>query len=116
MKLLKNARVLRIYVGDQDQYRGGPLHAALVKGLRAIGLEEITVLHGVEGYGGHRELHTQRIEVLFQGLPVVIEAIDSPEQIELAQAVIDEILTEGLVVTCDVESVRYVKDSQAPGP
>lgn len=109
MKVSGTVRVLRVYVGEQDQFKGGPLYAAIVRRLRELGVAGVSVFHGIEGYGAHRQLHTQRLEVLFQGLPVVIEAIDSPETIQVALPALDEMLREGLVTYHDVEAVRYLK-------
>jgi PII-like signaling protein len=109
LKVSGAARVLRDYIGEQDQYKGGPLYAAIVKRFKDVGVAGVTVLHGIEGYGAHRQLHTQRLEVLFQGLPIVIEAIDTPDQIAIVLPVLDEMLTEGLVTYHDAEAIRYLK-------
>lgn len=109
MKVKSAAKVLRVYIGEQDHHKGGPLYAAIVASLKEAGIAGVSVFHGIEGYGAHRELHTQRLEVLFQGLPIVVEAVDSPEQIDHALEVLDDILTEALVTVTDVAATRYLK-------
>jgi PII-like signaling protein len=104
------ARALTLYIGDQDQYKGGPLYAAVVLKLQEIGVAGVTVLHGIEGFGSHGKLHTQRIENLFERLPVVIEAIDSPDKIDIALKALDDMIAEGLVTLQDVRAIRYTRD------
>ena len=88
----------------------GPLYAALVDALKAAGLAGVTVLHGVEGYGTHRRVHTERIEVLFQGLPVLVQAVDAPDKIAAVFPLLDEMLAEALVTVQAVQAIRYGKD------
>jgi len=46
MKTQYSAQILKVYVGEGDQYHGGPLYAALVVRLREAGIAGVTVLHG----------------------------------------------------------------------
>jgi PII-like signaling protein len=104
------AQILTVYVGEQDTWHGKPLYAVLVTRLKESGIAGVTVLRGVEGYGAHHKIHTARIEVLFQGLPVLVEAVDLPERITAAMAIVDEIVTEGLATITDVTAITYSKD------
>lgn len=113
MKHQTKAQVLRVYVGEQDQFHGGPLYAAVVTRLKEIGIAGVTVIHGMEGYGAHKQLHTTRFENLFQGLPMLIEAVDVADRISIAVAALDEMIVEGLITIQDVDAIRYVKDPKA---
>jgi PII-like signaling protein len=110
MKSESTVQVMRIYVGEQDNWHGKPLYAAIVIRLKECGIAGVTVFRGVEGYGSHHTVHTARIEVLFQGLPMVIEAVDLVERIVCARQVIDEMVTEGLVTIHDAHAITYAKD------
>lgn len=119
MRTEVKAQVLTVYVGEQDHYGGGPLYAAVVERLKEAGIAGVSVLHGIEGYGAHGKLHTARIEVLFQSLPVIIEAVDLPERIKIALSLLDETLTEALVTVHDVTAIRYnndVRDGESRAP
>jgi PII-like signaling protein len=107
------AQVLTIYVGDDDKWQGGLLYPALVERLKDAGIAGVTVLHGVEGFGAHAKLHTARLEVFFSGLPVVIEAVDTPQHIEAGLAVVEGMVQEGLVTIGDVRAVRYTSAKEA---
>lgn len=110
MRQQTQAQVLRIYVGEQDQFHGGPMYAAIVAKLKEVGIAGVTVIHGVEGYGAHKQLHTARIENLFVSLPILIEAVDIRDRITVAESALDEMLVEGLVTVQDVTATRYIKD------
>jgi PII-like signaling protein len=109
MKEAFSAQLLTVYVSEDDTWHGGPLYAAVVERLKEAGIAGVTVLHGIEGYGAHFKLHTERIEVLFQGLPMLIEAVDTPERIQAALPRLDEILTEALVTVQDIRAIRHRK-------
>jgi PII-like signaling protein len=113
MKQQTSAQVLNIYIGESDHYKGGPLYAAIVTHLKERGIAGVTVFHGVEGFGSSGKLHTARFEVLFQGLPIVVQAVDTAEHISQALEVLDELLTEALVTIHDVQAIRYSKEPKA---
>lgn len=99
------ATKLTIYVGDSDRYRRKSLHLAIVELLHDEGISGATVLHGIEGYGSHKKIHTARILDLSGDLPVVIVAVDRPEKIKTVLPKLDEMIGEGLVTT---EEARVV--------
>jgi len=71
------------------------------------GLAGSTVLRGIEGFGADSRLHTARILRLSEDLPVVIEIVDSAEQIERILPVLDEMVGEGMVTVERVEVIAY---------
>lgn len=100
-----SATKLTVYVGDSDRHGRGPLHLAIVELLHAEGISGATVLHGIEGYGSHKQIHTARILDLSGDLPVVVVAVDLPEKIEAVLPKLDPMIEQGLVT---VEEVRIV--------
>lgn len=103
------AQVARVYIGEDDKWKSGLLYPAIVSRFREIGIDGVTVFGGAEGYGAHEKLHTARLEALFQGLPIVIEAVDSPEKIAQALTALDEMVAEGLVTVQNIRAIRYRK-------
>jgi PII-like signaling protein len=99
------ATKLTVYIGDSDRHGRKPLHLAIIELLHAEGIAGATVLHGIEGYGSHKQIHTARILDLSGDLPEVIVAMDRPEKIEAVLPKLDEIIEEGLVTT---EEARVV--------
>ena len=107
------ATKLTIYIGDSDKHGHKPLHLAIVELLHEESVSGATVLHGIEGYGSHKQIHTARILDLSGDLPVVIVAVDRPEKIGAVLPKLDEIIGEGLVTT---EEARIVISRPPPQP
>jgi uncharacterized protein len=107
MKIEGEGKLLRVFVGESDRWHGKPLYQAIVERVRAEGLAGATVLRGIEGFGADSRLHTARILRLSEDLPVVIEIVDSAEQIERIMPVLDEMVGEGMVTVERVEVIAY---------
>lgn len=111
MRVLSGEQVLvRIFIGDSDKWHHQPLHLALVERLRKSGFAGATVFHAVAGFGARSVLHTTHLLRLSEDLPVVIEVVDTDEQVERLVPILDEMVPEGLVT---MEKVRVLK--YAPG-
>jgi PII-like signaling protein len=107
MKIEGEGKLLRIFVGESDRWHGKPLYQAIVERVRQEGLAGATVLRGIEGFGADSRLHTARILRLSEDLPVVVEIVDSAEQIERILPVLDEMVGEGMVTVERVEVIAY---------
>lgn len=114
MKQQVQAQVLTIYIGEDDKWHGTLLSSLIIERLRGAGIAGVTVLRGTEGYGANAKLHTFRIEVLFEGLPVVMQVVDVPERIAAVLPLLDEVIGEGLVTVHDTLAIRYNKDPKTP--
>lgn len=93
----QQAKLLRIFIGESDTHDGRPLYQAIVELLRSRGLAGATVLRGIEGFGKSSRLHAAHILRLSEDLPVVIECVDTGEQIESVLPGLDEMIGDGLV-------------------
>jgi PII-like signaling protein len=113
MKIEGEGKLLRIFVGESDHWHGKPLYQAIVERVRQEGLAGATVIRGIEGFGADSRLHTARILRLSEDLPVVVEIVDSAEQIERILPVLDEMVGEGMVTVERVEVIAY--RGSAPG-
>jgi PII-like signaling protein len=108
MKLEGPQKRLAIYIGESDHVGHTPLATEIVQRAHAAGLAGVTVLRGVEGYGASNHIHTTRILSLSDDLPMVVIIIDSAAAIEAFLPVLDELVSEGLVIVDDVEVVKYI--------
>lgn len=106
----EDARLLRIFIGESDTYEGRPLYQAIVEVLRREGLAGATVLRGIEGFGKSSTLHSAHILRLSEDLPIVIESVDSEEEIERVLPLLDEMIGDGLV-TMERVDVRVYRAS-----
>ena len=107
MKLEGTGLLLRVYLGEQDSWHGKPLYQAIVQRMRERGLAGATVLRGIEGFGAKQHLHTSRILRLSEDLPILIEAVDSEENIRAVIPDIDAMLGDGLMTLEKVEVIAY---------
>ncbi|MCA1816543.1 MAG: DUF190 domain-containing protein [Acidobacteria bacterium] len=113
-KLEGSAKMLRIYIGEDDRWEGEPLHEAIVKKLRMMDVAGATVYRGVMGYGAQQRLHKKSGWLsLSTDLPVMISVIDTEEKIRRVLPVLDEMVDEGLVVLSDVEIIKYTHSHAA---
>lgn len=106
MMLTGTCKILKIYVSEDSRYKGHNLYHALVIKLKEIGMAGVTVTRGLESYGESRAIHNMKILDLSSSLPI-IEVIDENSKIEMAIPIVKEMVNEGLVITSDVNVVKY---------
>jgi PII-like signaling protein len=109
------AKLMRVYIGEDDQWHGKPLHVAIVESLRANDLAGATVYRGIYGYGAHRRLHKEKTLARSKDLPVVLAVVDEEEKIRNYLPLLDEMVQEGLVVLSDVDVIRYTHQVPTEG-
>lgn len=101
-----NGLRLTILVGEGDQWRHRPMHTEIVHRAHAAGLAGASVLRGVEGFGTHSRIHTDRLLSLAEELPMMVVIVDAAERIRGFLPSLAELRLEGLVMLDPVEVVR----------
>jgi hypothetical protein len=107
MHLPHEAMLLRVFIGESDQWKHAPLYEAIVLKAREVHLAGATVLRGPMGYGKSSRLHTAKILRLSMDLPLVIEIVDTEEKIQAFLPVLDEMMKGGLVTLERVRVIDY---------
>ena len=107
MSIPEDGYLLRIFVGESDRDGHHPLYESIVLQARGAGLAGATVLRGVMGFGKHSILHTAKILRLSEDMPMIIEIVDSLENIEKFLPVLDELIKDGLVTIEKVRVIHY---------
>jgi hypothetical protein len=107
MKIPENGKLLRIFIGEADKWHHQPLYEAIVLKARELGLAGATVLRGPMGYGAHSHLHTSKILRLSMDLPIVIEMVDSEENLNKLIPLLDDMVLDGMVTLEDVCVLKY---------
>jgi len=107
MKLEGEGTLLRIFIGESDRWHGKPLYEAIVLAAREHGLAGATVLRGPMGYGASSQVHTSKILRLSEDLPMVIEIVDTEEEIHEFLPTLDAMVTEGMITLEKVQVLRY---------
>jgi hypothetical protein len=99
--------LVRIYIGESDRWHGQLLASALLERLRKEGFSGATVLRGLAGYGARSVVHTTHLLELSQDLPLVIEVVDTEEQVARLEPILEEMMQDGLVTLEKVRVLRY---------
>jgi hypothetical protein len=107
MKPMDEALLLRIFIGESDRLHGKPLYEQIVLKARELHLAGATVLRGVMGFGADSRMHTAKLLELSLDLPMVIEIVDTEENINRLLPFIDETVTEGLVTLEKMRVIAY---------
>lgn len=111
---LKGERTLmRIHVEERDRHRGRPLYEVIVDLLRRRRIAGATVLQGTMGFGAGAHLHTEHAFALKEDLPIVIEAVDTDEQILAILPELDALIGGGLITLERVRVIMYRKKGSA---
>jgi PII-like signaling protein len=106
-RLLGDQVLMRIFIGETDRYEHKPLYEALVELLRREGFAGATVLRGVSGFGAHRVYHSQKLLDLSADLPMVVEAVDTPEKIDAIMPRINDMMAGGMITLEKITVNRY---------
>ncbi len=106
MKLPEEGMLLRIFIGESDHYNGKALYEQIVLKAREMNLAGATVTRGIMGFGADSRVHTAKLLRLSEDLPVVIELVDTEENLNKLLPFLDEVVTEGLIT---LEKVRVIK-------
>lgn len=107
MKLTGKAKILRVIISEDDEWEGEPLYEAICKRFFAMDLAGATVYKTIAGYGPHRRFHKVGLLARGKDLPVQVTVVDTEEKIRAVLPVLDEMVTEGLVVLSDAEVIKY---------
>jgi hypothetical protein len=107
MDLQRNCKILKIYISEDSKYKGHSLYRGIVLKLADIGMAGVTVTRGIEGFGHEKRVHSTRILDISLKLPIIIEVVDTPEKIEQAIPMVQEMVNEGLILVTDVSVVKY---------
>jgi PII-like signaling protein len=101
------AKLMRIFIGENDKWHGKPLYQALVESMRANDIAGVTVYQGILGYGANRRIHRDTALHLSHDRPIMLSAVDTEEKLRAYSPILDEMVQQGLVVLSDVDIVKY---------
>jgi PII-like signaling protein len=96
MKLTEEGCLLRIFIGERDRYEHWPLYEWIVKKAHESGLAGATVLRGMMGFGANSRIKSSKILRLSDDLPIIVELVDTKENLKEFLSLIDHAIGEGL--------------------
>lgn len=95
-------------MGEDDRHNGVPVYELIVMKARELNMAGATVCRGIMGFGANSHLHTTKILRLSEDLPVVIEIVDTEENINRLLPFIDEVMHGGIVTMENIRILRYL--------
>jgi PII-like signaling protein len=111
MQTYQSAKLLRLHFTERDRYQGKPLHEAVIQKCRELKIAGATVFRGLEGYGDTAEIH--RSHLVRHDLPIIVQIVDSAENIQRLVPVVEEMMDKGLIAISDVDVIRIQKTQGA---
>jgi len=111
MEKQTSAKLLKIFIGESDKYKGKNLYSYLVEYLRKNHYSGVTVLRGLTGFGKASKIHSSDMLELSSDLPIVIEIVDTEDKIEELKKVFEEtdMIGSSLITEETVKIIKYGK-------
>lgn len=108
--MIEKGKLLKIYLGESAGHHGEPLYHHIVKEIKKLGLSGATTIRGIEGFGANSVIHSTRILRLSEDLPILIEVVDTEENIKNLIKLLEETVTTGVLMALqDTEIIKYDK-------
>ena len=107
MDLPRDAMLLRVFIDEDARFHRRPLYEAIVLKAREVHLAGATVLRGPLGFGHSTRLHSMKILDVRENLPLVIEIVDTEDNIKAFLPILDFMMPSGLVTLEKVQVLQY---------
>lgn len=112
LKRKGKAKLMRIFVGENDKWHDKPLYKALVESMRANDIAGVTVHQGILGYGANRRIHADKMLSLSHDRPIMLTVVEDEEKLRNFSPILEGMLQQGLVVLADVDVIKYTPGCQ----
>ena len=104
------AKKVTIYVNADTRHHLGALHEAILSFLLHKGVSGATATRAMSGFGVHHQLHTPRIEVSAEHLPIRIEFVESARKVDELLPTLYDMVTDGLIEVQDTTVVKIARE------
>lgn len=105
------ASLLKVYISESDKIGSVPLYEEIVTEARNRGLGGATVLRGILSFGASHSAHAVKMFALSSHLPVVVEVVDTDENIKEFAGRVVELIEQSkrgaLVIIQPADVVHY---------
>ena len=110
------AKKVTIFINEDTQHHVVALHDSIMTFLLHKGVSGATATRAYSGFGSHQLMHTPKIEVLAEHLPIRIEFIETAEKVEEVLPTLYEMVNDGLIEVQDTTVVKFAQKSGKPQP
>lgn len=106
---MEKLNLLKIYVDEQEKFNGKPLYEKIVSMANELGLAGATVFKGILGFGKDHHMHSLKILRLSENMPIVIEIIDTGENIKKLVPFLEKNLHNGFAAIHEIDILVPLK-------
>jgi len=110
------AKKVTIFLNEDTRHHMTALHDAVMTFLLHKGVAGATATRAFSGFGAHHALHTPRVELQAEHLPIRIEFVETPEKVAEVLPTLYEMVSDGLIEVQDTTVVRHARKSAKPEP
>jgi Uncharacterized conserved protein len=116
MRIMEDAVMLRIFLGEDDTRDGRPLYRLLLETAMQHGLAGGTVLPAPMGFGVSRNLRSGLNPDAGANMPIVVEIVDSPANIDAFLPLIEPMIESGMITMEALKARLFVRAGTKAGP
>ena len=109
----ERAQVLRVFISESDIENGKSLYEQIIVKARELNMASATVVRGIMSFGANGHVHVAKLLRPSKDLPIVIEIVDTPKNIDNLLPFLDEHVKEGLITLKDVYVTKYRRSQMA---
>src|SRR5215831_15941256 len=107
------AKKVIIYVNEDTRYHLQPLYEAILTYLMHKGVSGATASRAMAGFGSHQVMHTTKIELLTEHLPIRIEFVETAETVDALLPTLYDMVSDGLIEVQDTIVVKAAMKERA---
>ena len=108
------AKKVTIFLNEDTQHHMTPLHDSIMTFLLHKGISGATATRAFSGFGAHHTLHTPKVEVMAEHLPIRIEFVEAPEKVEEVLPTLYEMVSDGLIEVQDTNVIKHAQRTPKP--
>lgn len=102
---------LSIYISEKDQFKGQSLYEVIMEQAKNADLAGVSVFRGLYSYGRDKKIHSVGILRISEDLPLLIQIIDTKENIQSFIPELEQFAGEALILQEDVTVVQPTSNS-----
>jgi PII-like signaling protein len=107
------AKKVTIFINEDTQHHFSSLCDAILRFLLHRGVSGATATRAMAGFGAHHVMHTTKIEVLTEHLPIRIEFIESAEKVDELMPALYDMVNDGII---EVQETQIIKAANKEHP
>ena len=112
MLVNSEAKLLRIFLGENDKIGPVNVYEKIVVEARKANLAGATVYKGIMGFGGNSIIRTSKVLRLSEDLPLVVEIVDTEEKIQdflpTIEAIFEKSDSGGLITIEKAQIIKHI--------